>query len=102
MDINKRIALLILQKRPFDALFQGISDIRKNPSIKLRTILTCLFLMPFFSFTYLLSLNREAWAQRFKALFGCTRKLVASDSTLHRVLGWLKSPGRKFATLLGA
>src|SRR4030067_758074 len=57
------------------------------------------FLMPFFSLTSLLSLDREASTQRFKSLFGCSRKLVVSDSTLRRVLGWL-DPRQPRALLL--
>ena len=55
--------------------------------------------MPFFSFTSLLSLDLEAWAQRFKALFECTHKLVFFDSTLRRVLEWL-NPGQLRRMLL--
>jgi hypothetical protein len=48
------------------------------------------FLMPFFSLTSLLSLDRESRTKAFKGLFGCNRKMVASDSTYRRVLGWLQ------------
>lgn len=87
---NKRIAWLLKKKFKFNAFFQGVTDIRKNPSIKLQTILVSLFLMPFFSLTSLLSLDRESRTKAFKGLFGCKRKMVASDSTFRRVLGWLR------------
>lgn len=86
---NKRIARIAREKFLNKPLFQGITDIRKNPSIKLRTILMSLFLMPFLGLTSLLSLDREARTKAFKSLFDCKRKMVASDSTLARVLGWL-------------
>jgi hypothetical protein len=37
-----------------------------------------------------LSNDRETRTQRYKGLFGCVRKMVASDSTFARVLRWLK------------
>jgi len=45
--------------------------------------------MRFFGLTSLLSLDREARKKQFKKLFGSKRKIVASDSTLKRVLSWL-------------
>jgi hypothetical protein len=45
--------------------------------------------MPFFGFTSLLSLHREARKKQFKKLFGSIRKMVVSDSTMKRVLSWL-------------
>ena len=95
---SKRIARLLKNKFNFHTLFKGMSDIRKNPSIKLQTILVSLFLMPFFSLTSLLSLDRQSRTKAFKDLFGCTRKMVASDSTFRRVLGWLHN--QQIAALL--
>jgi hypothetical protein len=71
------------------AIFEGIPDIRKNPSIGLQAILMSLFLMPAFALTSLLSLDAKARTRRLKELLGSQRKMVASDSTLRRVLGWL-------------
>ncbi len=96
---SKRIARILKEKFLNKPLFQGITDIRKNPSIKLQTILMSLFLMPFFGLTSLLSLDKEARTQSFKDLFGCRRKMVVSDSTLARVLGWLR-PEQLHAFLL--
>ena len=42
---NKRIARLARDSFLNTPLFEGFSDIRKNPVIKLRTILMSLFLM---------------------------------------------------------
>jgi hypothetical protein len=67
------------------------SDIRKNPQIKLNHIVLSVLLMPFYSVTSLLGLDRLSRKQSFKKLFGCTRKMVASDSTINRALRWLDS-----------
>jgi hypothetical protein len=81
-----RIARDAFLKSP---LFQGFTDIRKRPQIKLQAILMSLFAMPLFGMRTLLSNDREARTKHYKKLFGCERKMVASDSTLARVLKWL-------------
>jgi hypothetical protein len=87
---NKRIARIARDSFLNTPVFQGFSDIRKNPVIKLRTILMSLFLMPLFGMRSLLSNDRETRTRRYKGLFDCRRKMVASDSTFARVLRWLK------------
>ena len=87
---SKRIARLARDAFLNEPLFEGFTDIRKNPSIRLRTILMSLFLMPFFGLASLLSNDREARTERYKVLFGCQRKMVGSDSTFARVLKWLR------------
>jgi hypothetical protein len=87
---DKRIARLARDAFLREPLFEGFTDIRRKPSIRLQTILMSLFLMPFFGMRSLLSNDREARTQRYKGLFGCERKMVASDSTFARVLRWLK------------
>ena len=66
------------------------TDIRKNPQIKLNHIILSVLLMPFYSITSLLGLDRLSRKSQFKKLFGCTRKMVASDSTVNRAMRWLK------------
>jgi hypothetical protein len=46
--------------------------------------------MPFFELTSLLALDRKARMKSFKKLFCCERKMLLSDSTVSRVLTWLK------------
>jgi hypothetical protein len=87
---NKRIARLARDVFLNEPLFRGFTDIRRNPSIKLQTILLSLFLMPLLGLKSLLSNDREARTGRYKGLFGCQRKMVCSDSTFARVLKWLK------------
>ena len=65
------------------------TDIRKNPQIRLNHIVLSVLLMPFYSITSLLGLDRLSRKQSFKKLFGCTRKMVASDCTVNRALRWL-------------
>jgi hypothetical protein len=86
---SKGIARLILRNRALESLFEGIPDIRKSPAIKLRAILMALFLMPFFALTSLLRLDVEARTKRLKTLLASQRRMVASDTTFRRVLGWL-------------
>ena len=87
---DKRIARLARDAFLNEPLFEGFTDIRKKPVISLRTILTSLFLMPFFGLASLLSNDRQTRTERYRGLFGCLRKMVASDSTFARVLRWLK------------
>lgn len=86
---DRNFALLLKEKLKIFSLIKLFPDIRKNPEIPLRDIILSLFLMPFFGLTSLLSLDREARKKQFKKLFGSKRKMVASDSTLKRVLSWL-------------
>lgn len=92
-----RVARDAFLKKP---LFQGFTDIRKRPQIKLQAILMSLFTMPLLGMRSLLSNDREARTSRYKKLFGCDRKMVASDSTFARVLKWLFS-GQVKSFLLG-
>ena len=86
---DRNFAVLLKEKLKIFSLIKLFPDIRKNPEIPLRDIILSLFLMPFFGLTSLLSLDREARKKQFKKLFGSKRKMVASDSTLKRVLNWL-------------
>ena len=56
------------------------TDTRKNPQIKLNHIILSVPLMPFYSFTSLLRLDRLSRKQSFKILFGCTPTMAASVS----------------------
>ena len=87
---SKRIARLARESFLNEPLFEGFTDIRKRPRIRLQTILASLFTMPFFGIRSLLSNDRQARTARYKKLFGSRRKMVASDSTFARVLRWLR------------
>jgi len=88
---RKRIARLARERFLDKPLFEGFTDIRKKPQIRLQAILTSLFTMPFFALGSLLSNDREARTKQYKGMFGCLRKMVVSDSTCARVLRWLKA-----------
>lgn len=86
---SERIARITRQAFLKTPLFRGFTDIRKRPQIRLQAILMSLFAMPLFGIRSLLSNDREARSERYRALFGCRRAMVASDSTFARVLKWL-------------
>jgi len=97
---SERIARIARDAFLNEPLFQGFTDIRKCPQIKLQAILMSLFAMPLFGMRSLLSNDRETRSSRYKKLFGCQRKMVASDSTFARVLTWLY-PDQVVRFLLG-
>ncbi len=97
---SERIARLTRDAFLNEPLFQGFTDIRKRPQIRLQAILMSLFAMPLFGRRSLLSNDRHARTSHYKKLFGCQRKMVASDSTFARVLKWL-SPQQVKQFLLG-
>jgi len=86
---TQRIARLAREAFLKIPLFEGFSDIRKRPQIRLQAILMSLFTMPLFGRRSLLSNDRQARTSGYKKLFGSDRKMVASDSTFARVLKWL-------------
>jgi hypothetical protein len=86
---SERIARIARDAFLNEPLFGGFTDIRKRPQIPLQAILMSLFAMPLLGLKSLLSNDREARTSRYKKLFGCDRKMVASDSTFARVLKWL-------------
>jgi hypothetical protein len=71
------------------AKIESITDIRKNPVIKLYTIIMSILLMPFYNLKSLLAFDSFARKKSFKRLFDCKRKMVASDSTINRALRWM-------------
>ena len=89
MSKDSNFAVLLKEKLKTFSLIELFPDIRKNPEIPLKDIILSTILMHFFGLTSLLSLDRESRTNRFKKLFGSCRKMVASDSTMKRVLSWL-------------
>lgn len=75
-------------------LFSLFRDIRRDPVIPLKNLLGMIFCMPFFGQTSMLGVDRDARRKRTRLLFDAEHrrdhmKMVASDSTLQRVLRWL-------------
>lgn len=89
MAKGKRIASFFRDSMRVPEILARFHDIRKNPQIPLQNILASILLMPFWGATSLLSLDRLSRKRRVKGLFNCRRKMVASDSTIARVLRWL-------------
>jgi hypothetical protein len=87
---NGVAGLFLKEKARLLKQIELFTDIRKNPQIKLTHIVLSVLLMPFYSLHSLLSLDRVSRRYEFKKYFGCTRKMVASDSTISRALHWLK------------
>ena len=95
MQNGPKIANFLNQTLNIKRLFSVFTDIRKRPTIPLRTILLSIFLMPFYGMTSLLALDRQARMTSYMKLFDCSKKLpgtdhiVVSDTTIARVLRWL-------------
>lgn len=90
MSENGVAGLFLKEKARLLKQIGQFTDIRKNPQIPLTHIVVSVLLMPFFSLHSLLSLDRVSRREEFKKYFGCSRKMVASDSTVSRALHWLK------------
>jgi hypothetical protein len=72
-------------------ILESFTDIRMNPRIRLRDILTSVFLMPVIGLTALLRLDFHLRTKKMLSLFRCPagKKVVVSDTTVTRVLHWL-------------
>lgn len=92
MEIKEEITSVIKNRLLEPEKLDVFTDIRKTPSIPLRTIITCLCLMPLFGIKSLLRLDFLCRKKFFRRLFGSPKRehdLVCSDSTFQRVLRWL-------------
>ena len=67
------------------------TDIRHKPQIPLTHIITSIFLMPIVGLRSFLALDNKSRQSPFKKLLGSKRKMVCSDSTIERVLRWIKN-----------
>ena len=75
-------------------LFSLFRDIRRDPVIPLKNLLGMIFCMPFFGHTSMLAADRDARTLRRRVFFDAEHRrdgvrMVASDTTLQRVLRWL-------------
>lgn len=82
-------------------ILDGFSDIRKHPRIRLRDILTSVFLMPVLGLTALLRLDTALRTPPMLRMFRSPKdkKVVVSDTTIARVLRWLKPEQSRQALL---
>ncbi len=90
MQNSKVFGFLLKNKAKIIEKTSQFTDIRKNPEIRLKDIITSIVLMPFYGVSSLLGFDRLSRKKQFKKLFGSNRKMVASDSTIKRALMWLK------------
>ena len=91
---SEEISAFLRRNLKLHRLFGLFRDIRRNPVIPLKNLLGLIFCMPFFGQTTMLGADRDARKKRQRLLFDAEHrrdhvKMVASDSTLQRVLRWL-------------
>lgn len=82
-------------------ILEGFHDIRTRPRIRLRDILLCVLLMPFWGMSSLLQLDVHLRNPQILRLFRCagSKRVVVSDTTIARVLRWLAPADSRQALL---
>ena len=81
-------------------ILDGFHDIRTRPRIRLRDILLCVFLMPHWGTKALLQLDIHLRKPSMLKLFRCVKKkIVVSDTTIARVLKWIRADDSRKALL---
>lgn len=91
---SEEISAFLRRSLRLHRLFGLFRDIRRNPVIPLKNLLGMVFCMPFFAQTTMLGADRDARKKRQRLLFDSEHrrdhvKMVASDTTLQRVMRWL-------------
>lgn len=101
MDYEAKLAPFFRDTVRIPQILESFSDIRLNPRIRLRDILTSVFLMPMIGLTALLRLDFHLRTKKMLSLFRCPagKKVVVSDTTVARVLHWLDQEQSKKALL---
>ena len=82
-------------------ILEEFHDVRTRPRIRLRDILLCVFLMPFWGMNSLLRLDAHLRTSQMLRLFRCrdTKRVVVSDTTIARVLKRLRPTDSRQALL---
>ena len=101
MAYESQLALFFRDALKVARIFDCFRDIRMHPRIPLRDILVSVFLMPYWGFTALLRLDTHLRTPQMLRLFRCPKKkkVVVSDTTITRVLGWLDPQDSRKALL---
>ena len=101
MAYESQLALFFRDALKVSRIFDCFRDIRMHPRIPLRDILVSVFLMPYWGFTALLRLDTHLRTPQMLRLFRCPKKkkVVVSDTTITRVLGWLDPQDSRKALL---
>lgn len=89
MSEKERTAAQLIEKFDLHNRLSRFVDVRTNPSIPLPTILVCVLLMPVLYLPSMLAVDRVARRKWLKRVCGSPRRMVTSDSTIRRALGWL-------------
>jgi len=85
MDIGD-FAEFFREKFSLPALLRGIRDYRERPQIPLATVLESVFSMVLFGQRSLLAVDQDLRGDGMKAWYRSRRRMVASDTTIGRVL----------------
>ena len=88
---SEDLTAFLRQRLRLHRLFSLFRDIRRDPVIPLKNLLGMIFCMPFFGHTSMLAADRDARTRRRRVFFDAEHrrdgvKMVASDTTLQRVL----------------
>lgn len=91
---SEDLTAFLRQRLRLHRLFSLFRDIRRDPVIPLKNLLGMIFCMPFFGHTSMLAADRDARTRRRRVFFDAEHrrdgvKMVASDTTLQRVVRWL-------------
>ena len=91
---SEEVSAFLRRNLRLHRLFSLFRDIRRDPVIPLKNLLGMIFCMPFFGHSTMLAADRDARRKRTRSLFDAEHrrdgvKMVASDSTLQRMLRWL-------------
>ena len=91
---SEELSAFLRRRLRLHRLFDLFRDIRRDPVFPLKNLLGTIFCMPFFGHTSMLAADRDARKLRRRVFFDCESrrdgvKMVASDTTLQRVLRWL-------------
>ena len=91
MNYEAKLASFFRNTVRIPQIVGSFTDIRLNPRIRLRDILTSVFFMPMIGLTALLRLDFHLRTKKMLSLFRCPaeKKVVVSDTTVARVLHWL-------------
>jgi hypothetical protein len=101
VDYEAKLASFFRDTVRVPQILESFTDIRWNPRIRLKDILSSVFLMPVIGLTALLRLDFHLRTKRMLSLFRCPaeKKVVVSDTTVARVLHWLDQEESRKALL---
>jgi hypothetical protein len=101
VSYESKLALFFRDTIKLPRIFDSFHDIRTHPRIRLKNILICVFLMPYWGMRALLRLDFHLRSPKMLRLFRCPKdkKVVVSDTTITRILTWLDPQDSRSAAL---